>query len=138
MDIFFAYWFEILLALFLLTWLVLRQSGWWQKRITSHYETEECFRKRFVEVWEGAEKAMMACDFTILNRDKTKGTIQAEAKWTMKSFGEHISVTIEEKDDGVRVHFRSNCKLETQLFDWGKNKKNARCFFRELSNNLKG
>jgi hypothetical protein len=138
MSILFTYWFEILLAFFLIAWLVLRQSGWWQKRMTGHYETEEFFRERFIEVWQGAEKAMMACEFSILNQDEMNGIIQAEAKWTMKSFGERIIVTIKEKEEGVSVHFKSNCKLETQIFDWGKNKKNARCFFQALSNKLDG
>jgi hypothetical protein len=50
----------------------------------------------------------------------------------MKSFGENIRITITAENEGTHIYFQSRCKLETQLFDWGKNKLNAKRFFKVI------
>ncbi|MDP2346001.1 MAG: hypothetical protein Q8O67_33995 [Deltaproteobacteria bacterium] len=51
--------------------------------------------------------------------------LTARHRFNIWSFGELISVTIE----GGVVDVESRCRIPTQCFDWGKNKRNVDAFF---------
>lgn len=129
MDIFFTYWFEIIAVVFLLSWLILRRNGIWQKNVTAHHEDQQLIQGTYDEVFSALGEALTAHDFTIQEKDYDKGIITAEVKWTMKSFGERVRMQLRPQKEYVHLHILSTCKVETQLFDWGKNRKNVARLF---------
>lgn len=132
MDFLFAYWFEILLGIFLLSWLILRQSGIWQKNVTAHHEDQQFIRGTYDEVFRAVGQALTEHDFTIREKNYDKGIVTAEVPWTMKSFGERIQMQLRPQKEYVHLHILSTCKLETQLFDWGKNRENVDRLFESV------
>lgn len=132
MDFFLTYWFEILVGVFLLSWLILRQNGVWQKNVTAHHEDQQLIRGTYDEVFKAVGLALAAHDFTIREKDHDKGIITAEVPWTMKSFGERIQMQLHPQKEYVYLHILSTCKMETQLFDWGKNRKNVDHLFESV------
>lgn len=134
MQLIIEYWFEILLLLFLLAWVILRRSGWWKRTITSHYKANRQIQASFDETWQAVEQAIQESGFTLHDKKYRDGTFYAETNWSMKSIGEHIQVTLTKEKNGINVYFLSTCKLETQFIDWGKNRQNANRFFYSLFN----
>lgn len=129
-----AYWFEVLLVVFLICWLILRSNGFWQRMITSQYNDERFVKKHFHNVFPAVKDALKYCGFSINEKEHHQDSvvIRAEAQWTMKSFGEYIRITVTAQNQGTLIDFQSRCKVETQIFDWGKNKQNAKRFFKVI------
>ncbi|MGB0523904.1 MAG: hypothetical protein ACPGJS_13135 [Flammeovirgaceae bacterium] len=74
--------------------------------------------------------ALEATGFTIKGVDERGGFIWAKTGVNMWSWGEEILVSI--SADG-NVSIKSECVFATQIFDWGKNKKNVYRFFENLA-----
>jgi len=129
MNFIFNYSFEIALGTFLIMWLIYRRNGTWQNTITAQYQDEKIIQKRYKDVFRAVIGTLNYCNFAIQKKNYREGYITAQSSWTMKSFGEDITIKMKENTQGTHVAFRSRCKLETQLFDWGKNKQNTQKFF---------
>lgn len=132
MDFLFNYSFEIALGTFVVMWLIYRRNGTWQQTITAHHQDRKVIQKQYEEVFRATIDTLNYCDYTIEKNNYSEGYITATASWTMKSFGEYITIKMKANGQNTHVEFHSRCKLETQLFDWGKNKQNARKFFNIL------
>jgi hypothetical protein len=50
----------------------------------------------------------------------------------MSSWTEQIEVQAIENQGKTEVNFKSICSLPTQIYDWGKNKRNYKKFEKEL------
>jgi len=59
--------------------------------------------------------------------DGTPFRVSSDASWI--SWGEDITVIRVAAD---RLHVRSQCRMSTQIFDWGRNKTNVKRFFATL------
>lgn len=53
------------------------------------------------------------------------GVLTASVNTNWRSWGEKLSVHVDETPDGTVVRIRSACAFPLQLFDWGKNKDNV-------------
>lgn len=115
-----------ILAIILITGLVFWLYG------GSEYKEERIIKASYKEALTFVEDALRYCQFTPKRKNPEQGIINAESKLTLQSFGEYIQVVLSEKEEGVRVYFHSRCKLETQIIDWGKNKRNAEQFFKAV------
>ena len=56
--------------------------------------------------------------------------------FSMASYGEKITVTLENLGGGTGVHILSECGMPTQVVDWGKNASNVRVIFAYLEQGL--
>jgi hypothetical protein len=65
--------------------------------------------------------------------DIQRGTILANKKMNLKSFGEDIKVSITPTDSGCNVNFYSESSIKTTIYDWGGNKDNVNRFVAELA-----
>jgi hypothetical protein len=54
------------------------------------------------------------------------GVLSASVDTNWKSWGEKITVNVDQVPEGTRVRIRSACAFPLQIFDWGKNKGNVR------------
>lgn len=123
---------EVFIVLFIAAWLVLRRNGVWQDKVTARHSEHRFFGGSYKEAVSAVEDALRYSQFDVTDRNYRKGMVAAKTKWTMKSFGEQIQVTLTPREDGVLIHFHSACNLETQLIDWGKNRQNAEQFFKVI------
>lgn len=78
--------------------------------------------------------ALPACKAMIKYHNISTGTIMAETATSAWSWGEEILVNV---DQGGVVTIKSECKLSTVIFDWGRNKKLVNKIFDALDTHLK-
>lgn len=53
------------------------------------------------------------------------GMLTASVNTNWKSWGEKLTVHVDQVPDGTLVRIRSSCAFPLQIFDWGKNKENV-------------
>lgn len=121
-----------LLAVVLLAWLFLRKGGILEQIVGNKYEKQQFINATCDEAMIAVEYALKYCGFPLTEKDYEQKIINAEAPWTMKSFGERIQIVLKPKENGTLVYFHSACKMPTQIIDWGKNKQNTEEFFKVI------
>ena len=63
--------------------------------------------------------------------------LHLKSKVTMSSWGETVTINLSRvSPNEVRVDVLSECNMPTQIFDWGKNKKNVGMIFDHMNRNL--
>lgn len=73
--------------------------------------------------------ALPASGANIKYHDIPSGTIMAETQMSLWSWGEEIRINV---DGSGNVTIKSECKLATQIIDWGRNKKMVNKIFSNL------
>ena len=64
-------------------------------------------------------------------------TLHLKSKVSMSSWGETVTITLSQvSPTDVRMDVLSECNMPTQIFDWGKNKKNVGMIFDYMNMNL--
>ncbi|MBF0695390.1 MAG: hypothetical protein IR153_10085 [Flavobacterium sp.] len=58
--------------------------------------------------------------------------IYVQTSITMNSWGETIEIELEEEELQSKIHFKSICAFQFQIYDWGKNKRNFKRFWKEF------
>jgi len=58
--------------------------------------------------------------------DKSSGSIIAKTGLNMKSWREVITFNIQKADNKVKIEVMSKCRLQSQIFDYGKNYENVK------------
>jgi len=92
------------------------------------------YEKEYKRVFEEAKNTLSDCNFSIKESNIDSGTIKANVKMSIWSWGENIEIFISKTSVGTKVTFSSSAKA--QLFDWGKSKRNINNFFEKLSKRL--
>jgi hypothetical protein len=86
------------------------------------------------QVWDQCIVALKRLNVTVNTMDPTQGLIEGNTGLSWKSWGETIVIHITRKDAcGCAIHIKSDSKLVTTVFDWGKNSANIRKLVRELN-----
>lgn len=78
-------------------------------------EAIESILNRFAAVFESLK-------WVVHLNDPSSGRLIGASKTSLWSWGENITIEVDE--DGT-THIKSECKLPTQIIDWGNNKKNV-------------
>lgn len=78
------------------------------------------------------ERAVRASRFDIVNINQQTGTILAKKKWSLKSWGEHILITVMAKGNNSVIQVVSESSVSTTRVDYGANVANIERFEREL------
>ncbi|WP_298547023.1 hypothetical protein [uncultured Aquimarina sp.] len=81
------------------------------------------------ELIQNAKEAIEISKFETEQIDEENGIIYAKSKLNIWSWSEKIVIRIE-KDGNVTI--KSECYLSTQIFDWGKNKRNVKTLFEHM------
>ena len=92
------------------------------------------YEKEYKRVFEEEKNTLSDCNFSIKESNIDSGTIKANVKMSIWSWGENIEILISKTSVGTKVTFSSSAKA--QLFDWGKSKRNINNFFEKLSKRL--
>lgn len=97
--------------------------------MAAKFEETRVYKKEHERLVQGCEIALEDSNFKIKHVDYAQGVILAKAGFSMWSWSEEIIVRISVQG---AVTIRSECVLPTQIVAWGKNKRNAKKFFRKL------
>jgi hypothetical protein len=83
---------------------------------------------KVAEAFRLSEEALVVIGGRILVRDPMGGYLEATTPWNVKSWGDTIKVAVVGADYDVAVHFRSESRVSTILFDWGQSADNLKRF----------
>lgn len=100
--------------------------------ITSKYETEYELLGRPANTLSLIKDALKSAGFKKVGVDEDEKRVFAESKFSMSSWYEYIEVQTLTDGDIRKLKFKSICALPTQIYDWGKNKRNFKKFEKEL------
>lgn len=103
---------------------------------TAKYNAERVYRIRSYQMRKAIMRALEEAKFELCNVSRDGAEIVAVSNASFRSWSEHITIRLVDKSEECTVRFRSVCAMPTQVFDWGKNRKNALDFFRKLDSNL--
>jgi len=78
------------------------------------------------------ENALKNAGFKNVGIDTGENRFYAQTKFSMSSFSEYIEVSYTNDQHTTKIKFLSICALPTQVFAWGKNKRNYKKFEKEL------
>ncbi|MCH9029160.1 MAG: hypothetical protein IH819_05995 [Bacteroidetes bacterium] len=121
----------IITAIWYIIWLIWRKTNWWTSVITSSYAQSETFEITKDQAMQKSTTALKTGRFKIKKINNESAEISARARLCLRSWGEYISITIEEKGDKSIVHFFST-SYSYVILDGGTNKRNSKRFFKEL------
>ena len=77
-------------------------------------------------------QALKNAGFNKVGIDEEEHYFYARSKFSMSSFLEYIEVYYQNTQNKTELKFKSICALPTQIYDWGKNKRNFKNFEKEL------
>jgi hypothetical protein len=96
--------------------------------MTASHQRSMTFAAGSDEVFQACMKAVSQCGFRIAESNPEAGQIKARVRMSMRSWGEHITITT---SAAGRVDIKSSCRW-IQLIDYGKNKANVNALFSAL------
>lgn len=98
---------------------------------TSYYNEEKEYITNKLFLKENILNSLKESNFKNINENINKFT--AITLPTMSSFSELISVNFTKVDETkFLVQFNSKCFFPLQVFDWGKNERNSKKFYKNL------
>ena len=101
--------------------------------VTSKFKTTQTIHSDFNTSFVLIKEALENARFSKVNIDEDGTKINARSGFSMSSWSEYIQVKIHRNADRTEFEFKSICALPTQIFDWGKNKRNYKRFEKELN-----
>jgi hypothetical protein len=99
--------------------------------LTAKHSSERAFPGPTEDLEAFIRTALKNAGFKEIKPSVTGG-YAATTGLTLWSFGENIAVARMQNENGETVQFRSTCDFPYQVGDWGKNRRNATRFFKEL------
>ncbi|RFC54745.1 hypothetical protein [Brumimicrobium aurantiacum] len=82
-------------------------------------------------------EALQNARFRKVMLDEFDHRFYAQTRYSMSSFSENIELKYQQKGESTVISFKSICALPTQVYDWGKNKRNFKRFNKELERLMK-
>ena len=100
--------------------------------ITSKYETRKKIKGLPQHNLELIKQALKNAGFKKVGIDEEERSVYARTSFSMSSFLEYIEITYQQRQEQTELNFKSICALPTQIYDWGKNKRNFKKFEKEI------
>ena len=100
--------------------------------ITSKYETRKKIKGLPQHNLELIKQAVKNAGFKKVGIDEEERSVYAWTSFSMSSFLEYIEITYQQRQEQTELNFKSICALPTQIYDWGKNKRNFKKFEKEI------
>ena len=100
--------------------------------ITSKFEAKKKINGNPTDNLKFIGEALKNAGFKKVGLDKDENRFYAQTKFSMSSFSEYIEVSYSHDNLSTDLKFKSICALPTQVFAWGKNKRNYKKFEKEL------
>ena len=100
--------------------------------ITSKFETTKKIQGLPQDNLKLILQALKNAGFNKVGIDEDENYFYARTKFSMSSFLEYIEVSYQNTQNKTELKFKSICALPTQIYDWGKNKRNFKKFEKEM------
>ena len=100
--------------------------------ITSKFEAKKKINGNPTDNLKFIGEALKNAGFKKVGLDKDENRFYAQTKFSMSTFSEYIEVSYSHDNLSTDLKFKSICALPTQVFAWGKNKRNYKKFEKEL------
>lgn len=100
--------------------------------ITSKFYSKKLIGGNINENLKRIEQALKNAGFKKIHFNKDKNKFFARTGFSMSSFSEFIELYIKDNQDQTEIEFKSICAFPTQIYDWGKNKRNYKKFEKQL------
>lgn len=104
-----------------------------KEALTSKFSAKKILPFNLNESLGLCQKALENARFTKVVLDSKENRLQAQNGFSMKSWSEFIQVKAIAINGSTEIKFKSICAVPTQIYDWGKNKKNYKRFETELN-----
>jgi hypothetical protein len=101
--------------------------------VGARYQATARYSGSRADIVSAAQGVAEQSGFKVQQADPDAGSIRARVGFSFRSWGENISVHV---DDTGTVQVTSECSMPTQLVDYGKNKSNVTRFLAGLSARL--
>lgn len=121
--------FAVLISVILLYRILILK----QYNFTSQFTTEKKITEK-KDIAPLIARALKEGKFTHIHQ--AGNMFYAHASTSMSSWSEIIKVSYKLKPDGNVIEFTSKCAVPIQIFDWGKNRRNAKRFFAHLEKQI--
>lgn len=95
----------------------------------AQYQATPTFKATKQQLFISSTRVLGDCKFRPVVEDMAEGLIEAKVLPGLLSWGEKITIQVEEG----AITVKSECVYPLQLIDWGKNKKNVKRFFEKIS-----
>ncbi len=99
---------------------------------TSKFEAQKKLENTSSSILNIISEALKNAGFKKVGFDEEENRFYAQSKVSMSSWSEYIEVKINTSQNETELNFKSMCALPTQIYDWGKNKRNWKKFDKEL------
>ncbi|CAM4117856.1 hypothetical protein FLAN108750_11290 [Flavobacterium antarcticum] len=100
--------------------------------VTSKFKTKLLVNTGFEDARTAIEEALIRTNFKNVRFDDVNHKFSASTGFSMWSWSELIEVKLKPAGLHTEIEFKSICAFPTQLYDWGKNKRNFKRFSTEL------
>ncbi|MDD2198046.1 MAG: hypothetical protein PHE03_02495 [Bacteroidales bacterium] len=133
MDFFIDYIGWLLIALTVLVFSLYKWISKNSRGLTAQYEIGKRINLLNKNKHELFIEALKQSHFKNIHFDENNSTYYAKTKASIWSWSELIEIRVTDIGDETEINFLSICSLFTQIMSWGKNRRNAKKFFKELN-----
>lgn len=100
--------------------------------MTSKFKTGRKTKVDSISMRPIIKEALKNSGFKKIGFDVDENRFYAKTRFSMSSWSEYVEVKIDRSQNETEIEFKSICALPTQIYDWGKNKRNYNKFESEL------
>lgn len=131
MEFIWNYTFWIIFFVTIISFFLYKQITNNPNAITSKYITTLDLDNKYI-TQDDILQAMKDSKFKNVFFNEENQAFRGIVGFSMSSFFEHVEVRLIENEGKQTLNFFSICGLPTQIFDWGKNKRNYKRFLKNL------
>ncbi len=122
----------IILVVFVLTLFLYKKITKDKDGLTSKFIAKQVLQLKLDEALLISKQALENAKFSKVSLNLNANKVDAQNGFSMSSFSEYIQVEANEIAGATEIKFKSICAVPTQIYDWGKNRRNYRRFEKEL------
>jgi hypothetical protein len=100
--------------------------------MTSKFKTRRKTKVDSISMRPIIKEALQNSGFKNIGFDEDENRFYAKTRFSMSSWSEYVEVKIDRSQNETEIEFKSICAMPTQIYDWGKNKRNYTKFESEL------
>lgn len=123
----------IIVIVFVLTLFLYKKITKNKDALTSKFIAKQLLPLKLDDALVISKQALENAKFSkvILNLEEKK--VNAQNGFSMSSFSEYIQVEANEINGATEIEFKSICAVPTQIYAWGKNRRNYKKFLSALN-----
>lgn len=123
----------IIVVVFVLTLFLYKKITKNKDALTSKFIAKQLLPLKLDEALLRSKQALENAKFSKVKLNVEEKKVNAQNGFSMSSFSEYIQVEAKEIAGITEIEFKSICAVPTQIYDWGKNRRNYKKFLSALN-----